>query len=163
MVSYHSLAEESLVKDYGMLKNAKVFSYGPVGYGGIISEESNAFGRIYRSSNARTFFIRLEKEATMEGKLYALCGIYFYDDTLYQKLLARYETMNTEVCVQVGCALMDYAVSKLVKEPRDNVVRLKSNNDTIDHWLFRNNKTGGYLVDFYGGGIPSNLVYCVSK
>jgi len=65
--------------NYLTLKNTSIFAPGAISDRGIIPEEIRAFGKIFEKENAVNYFYKLEFEANNQGKLYALCGLFYLD------------------------------------------------------------------------------------
>ncbi len=101
---------------YNCLRTAEVFTDGSSGVGGSMSEEIKAFKKLFESSIARDSFIKLEQEANIEGKLYALCALYFLDRSYYGKAIEKYKSSNETVKVQGGCMQWSTKLSDQIKE-----------------------------------------------
>lgn len=145
--------------DYIRLKNAPFFAYGNVGYAGETPKEHYAFRRLLNKENALYYFSKLERSANNEGKLYALCGLYYLDYDSYGNLMEKYGSSDEMVRFMSGCIISDEPISEIIKnDDRDGTpaVRLRDKEDTIEAWFGRNNfdRKNGYIVDFYGGSIP---------
>jgi hypothetical protein len=74
---------------YVQLRQASMFSLGGVGYAAMLTAEEKAFHVILNSPIAIPQFQRLLKEATPEGQLYAVYGLYLKDPQLFQPAAAR--------------------------------------------------------------------------
>ena len=90
-------------KNYILLKKAKFFATGGVGIVGEKPDEIEAFAQMIRYSDAKNYFVKLEEEANNEGKLYALCGLYFLDKEYYYAILDNYMSSKDKVTTMGGC------------------------------------------------------------
>ncbi|MCX7748088.1 MAG: hypothetical protein N2645_14570 [Clostridia bacterium] len=141
---------------YSILCKAEVFSNGPTGYAGIMSNEIKAYAKLFSNKNAKDLFMKLENEGTLEGKLYALCALYYLDNDYYNKVIINYSLCDKMVKEEVGCELLEIRLNELIKSNDKNVVKLSGNKDSIKEWQKRNN-IETFVKDFYGGGIPCSL------
>lgn len=115
-----------------------------------------AVGKLIVCKNAKDYFIQLEQDATLEGKLYALCGLYYLDYSNYNTYLEKYINDSSEV--QWWGSINSIPVKELIKV--DGAVRLKNLNETISKWLKRTRTDVMKIsLDFYGGGIPESVLY----
>jgi hypothetical protein len=149
--------------DYKVLLNAESFSDGGTGVSGTPTAETVAFKHIFFSENAGKTFDLLLANANFEGKLYALCGLYFYDFQKYKTYMEKYLNFNDRVTYFAGCLQEEIKISELIKDNDKDVVRLISNSQTIEAWINENNAHNGYSVDFYGGAIPQSLKEYISS
>ena len=149
--------------DYLLLSNAEFFACDGVGYGTDIPAEIFALRRLVWLKNGRDYCIMLEKYGNNQGKLYALCGLYYLDYPYYTQLMEKYVQNSEEVVSWVGCVVMTYTVKDIVlyqMQPYDDgavLVRLANNTESLDNWLAKNDTPNGFIVDFYGGGIPAHV------
>ncbi|MEJ2031654.1 MAG: hypothetical protein P8Y63_01125 [Deltaproteobacteria bacterium] len=142
---------------YKVLLNAKSFSVGGTSYAGTPTKETIAFKHIFFSKNADEQFKKLLENANLEGKLYALSGLYFYDSCAYKKTVEKFLGIDDAVTVFSGCILNKIKIKELIKRESENVVRLSNNRETIEEWQNKNHAMNGFSVDFYGGGYPQLL------
>ena len=119
---------------YKTLCKADTFSYGGVGYAGSMSEETEAYAKLYKSKDAKKVFLCLEKDANIQGKLYALCAFYYLDNAYYHKQVQNYMKSDENVKLMAGCIGYGDSVSKVMKSSN------AANSD-----------------DFYSGAIPEWL------
>ncbi len=145
------------IADYKILLNAKSFSVGGTGYSGVPTAETIAFKHIFLSENADKQFIKLMANANLEGKLYALCGLYFHDQSTYKRYLDYYLNIHDSVTLFSGCKLIKTKVSDLMKSNKNNVLRLRNNMQTIAEWTKLNDSNNGFSLDFFGAGYPQLL------
>ena len=144
-------------ESYELLKHAEYFANGGIGFSGDTPDELAAFSELYGSPHAKEHFQKLEAEATMAGKLYALCGLYYLDYENYQQYLAPYKTSKENVKYFAGCSLVTHPVSDLIYTEQEPVMRLESPDDTIEAWPDRTGASG-WRYDFYGGGYPASIL-----
>ena len=159
MISFSSVqCEEKCLTAYEAVLYAEFFAYGPIGYAGIVPDLIHAFGVLLICENAIDHFVKLEHEATLEGKLYALCGLYYLDYDNYYEHISKYLNDSRNVMEMSGCVMMEIPISWLIK--LDGAIRLRSIDDTTGQWVNRNfGARNGWMVDFYGGGIPDSVLY----
>jgi len=139
--------------DYLLLCNAAYFSDGPVGYSAAIPGTIGAFGRLFQRENAGDYFVKMERNANNQGKLYALCGLYYFEYEYYYKLVKEYVNNTEPVEMMSGCIRFISTIGEEIKIDHDSPVRLRNNADTVDEWCKRT-KRDDMPVDFYGGGVP---------
>lgn len=93
----------ALVADYEMLSSANEFATVRVGRGGAVPEGLSACMRIADSPNARQVFERVLVEGTIEGQMYALCGLAEIDAELAEAYRRQLDCGNLEVRVMRYC------------------------------------------------------------
>ena len=141
--------------DYVYLKNAPIFATNGVGYNNKSPEATYAFGRIYQREDALNYFLKLEAEANYEGKLYALCGLFYLDYENWGSYMEKYESLTKVVSYSSDTTIIEnYPVNEIIKSDEINAVRLEDCNDTIQGWKQRSGVSDSYHLDFYGGSIP---------
>ena len=149
--------DEDCTTAYDMLMNTNRFADGPIGAAGATPDEICAFGKLLICINAKDYFIQLEQEATIEGKMYALCGLYYLDYDNYNTYIEKYLNDSTGITVMYGCIMYSMSVKELIKN--DEALRLKDINDTVNKWDNRKRPKYGFSTDFYGGGTPNNVLF----
>ena len=125
-----------------------------------IHDEINTFGRLYQDSNALNYFYILEVEASIEGKLFALCALYFLDYDYFRYRIEYYALSEDYVNIYYRNNPL-FRLKDVIKSNSKDAVRLRNNEDTISDWLKRN-FTRSFTVDFYGGSIPNRLMETIS-
>ena len=146
--------------DYIYLKNAPIFASGGVGYSNENPEATDAFGRLFQKDDALNYFLKLEAVANYEGKLYALCGLFYLDYDNWGNYMKKYERITKRITYFPDTTgIENYPVNKIITSDEINVVRLEDCEDTIQAWRERNGISGSYYLDFYGGSIPERVVY----
>ena len=141
------------IADFNTLLTLPMYTDAHIGYSGSTPEHVYAFRRVLARDNAADVFARLLEEATVEGQLYALCGLYFSSPRLFQAVLPRYESMTKEVNTMRGCVRHRAQVSVLVRSSFEPVMTLEP-GQTPSEWLKSGNQNaqGGFHVDIAGGG-----------
>lgn len=129
------LSELQYDKDaYKILQKADSFSFSGTGYGGDMSQETEAYAELLKSKDAKKVFIELEEHANMQGKLYSLCAFYFLDNEHYKEQVQKYLSSKEKVEVMSGCIMGEYEVCNIMSD-----------------------STGNMGVDFSTDGIPKIL------
>ncbi|MEI6602611.1 MAG: hypothetical protein WCL54_03910 [Clostridia bacterium] len=102
-------------KAYNILKEARMFSGNPrdnLGNGATRTDEIDSFAVLFNNPHAEYLFRKLEKEATMHGKLFALCALYYLDNDYFKKVVEKYASRKEIIKGQIGCT---YSWKKSVK------------------------------------------------
>lgn len=157
ITSAYSFADDNQAEnndDYNILLNAKTFSVGGTSYAGTPTKETIAFKHIFLAKNAHVLFEKIMENGSLEGKLYALSGLYYYDYRTYKMTVEKYMNVDDIATIFSGCILRKVELKELMKSKSENVVRLSNNLQTIEAWRNENNVSNGFNVDFYGGGYP---------
>jgi hypothetical protein len=143
---------------FRILRDAERFTDDAIYYAGITPVEVRAFRWLMREPEAGPAFAQLAREATLPGRLYALCGLYYTDPAAFTKAVEPYRASEQTVFFQTGCiGIRDQAVAELVESPGSHPVRLTSRSETVKEWASRNAPEGGYRLDILGGGYPSEF------
>jgi len=147
---------DHIEKEYSLLKNAEYFTKGPIGVAGKTPETLIALKILLKHTNSKSLLHDLIEEASHEGKLYALIGLYFVDYEYYMKQVQHFNQVQINVRTYEGCIISVEKMSDILRKEGDRVVRLGNNTQTIAEWAENSkiNLKNGYLVDFVGGGIP---------
>jgi len=137
------------------LLTAESFTNEAVGIAGVTSAEILALRTIWREPTAGRAFRQLEEQATVAGRLFALCGLYYADREAFLKRVEPYRTSDETVGFLEGCMMLEACpVSFLVERAEPGVVRLKT-NQTVEAWLATGPKERrGRALDILGGGWP---------
>lgn len=141
---------------FEMLKGAPTFSSTAVGIAAVTPGEVFAFRDLLDEPKADEAFKVLLKEATPEGKLYAVCALWFTDPEEFQTQVKRLKDTTMKVNHVEGCERGEERVSRLLWSSEAGAVRLKDNRQTIKEWL-KANKPANLFYDI-GGGAWSSLL-----
>ena len=141
------------------LLGARRFTDDAIYVGGVTPNEVVALRRLGDEPHAAEAFAALEEHATLPGRLFALCGLYYADPARFRERVEAYRTSDETIFFQTGCVgIADQAVGELVERAGDGVVRLQG-DETVKEWLARrgnpNGTRGGYWYDIVGGGWPN--------
>jgi hypothetical protein len=109
-----SATEDS--KNYQVVKSARIFAIGGIGYAGVITDEETAFNALCKAPDAPEQFRRLLREATIEGQMYALLGLRQVGALDYKAQADRYRRRTRKVNTGSGCEIGRDKVSYVVNE-----------------------------------------------
>ena len=139
-----------------ILTNTDEFASTAVGEGGSPSEEAVAFAKLFNEPDADAIFKQLLQQSKVVGHLYAMCGLYFTDQSTFQQGLANLAATKDEVMTYWGCIKSPLGVPQILKSSSPGVVRLQNSADTVDAWVERNRDLAdqSFEMDMVGGGYP---------
>ena len=103
-------------KNYQVVKSARIFAIGGIGYAGVITDEETAFDALCKAPDAAEQFRRLLREATIEGQMYALLGLRQVGAPDYKTQADRYRKSTRKVNTGSGCEIGPDKVSYVVNE-----------------------------------------------
>ncbi|MCL2637253.1 MAG: hypothetical protein FWD48_02680 [Oscillospiraceae bacterium] len=162
-IDFENIIIDETDPDYILLLEAEFFAWGGVGYAGSTPVYHYSFKRLFEKENALDYFYMLESNANNQGKLYALCALFYLDYDFFYTLIEEYSETDEEVTFMSGCSMIiGYEMNDLIRTDGRGMVRLRNNDDTTDDWLKRNFRKS-FGVDFYGGGIPCMLMFRVER
>jgi hypothetical protein len=141
---------------FEVLKGTPTFSSTTVGIAGITPREVFAFRDLLDDPQADAALKILLKEATPEGRLYAVCGLWFTDPAEFQAQVKLLEHTSMKVNHVDGCERGEERVNRLVWSNETGAVRLKDNKQTIKEWL-ETHKPVTMYYDVAGGAWSSLL------
>lgn len=141
---------------FEVLKVTPTFSSTTVGIAGITPGEVFAFRDLLDDPQADAALKILLKEATPEGRLYAVCGLWFTDPTEFQAQVKLFKDTSMKVNHVDGCERGEERVNRLVWNNETGAVRLKDNKQTIKEWL-ETHKPVTMYYDIAGGAWSSLL------
>lgn len=116
-----------------------------------------AFRTLLASSQADAAFKELLLEATQEGKIYALCGVYHTDPIHFEKVVQLYRNSDEPVNALFGCISYTMTMGEIVeKKDGPAAVRRRDRKQTFETWRkeMLEKKLG---LDVLNGGWPSFL------
>lgn len=136
-----------------LIREMSVISGAGTGSPGPILDSIHAFRRLVKTKDAGEIFSNLLKEATPEGQLYALCGLFFTDKDAFKSALATYENSEQKLSRHEGCITFTETVGELTHRQGGVVMQLNPGESTkrwfTEHTEYRK---GGFTVDVAGGG-----------
>jgi hypothetical protein len=103
-------------KNYQVVKSARIFAIGGLGYAGVITDEETAFDALCKAPDAAEQFRRLLSEATIEGQMYALLGLRQVGAPDYKTQADHYRKSTRKVNTGSGCEIGPDKVSYVVNE-----------------------------------------------
>src|SRR4029078_4342051 len=92
-------------KNHQVVKSARIFAIGGIGYAGVITDEETAFNALCKAPDAAEQFRRLLREATIEGQIYALLGLRQVGAPDYKTQDDRYRRSTRKVNTGSGCEI----------------------------------------------------------
>jgi hypothetical protein len=141
---------------YEVIAKSEKFCDTAVGYAGTMPEVVHAFRVVLGEAGADKAFKKLLSDATISGKLYALCGLYYTDPDYFQKAVEPFRHSDAKVKTFMGCIVSQWRVSEIVEQSLPNVVRLKNRKQTIKEWA-EETKPESMIFDIVGGGWPNRF------
>ena len=140
-------------ESFDRLLAARRFTDDAIYDGGITPNEVRALRYLLREERAAAAFALLERDATLPGRLFALCGLHTTDRARFDARVGHYRDSSETIEFQTGCSLiLDQRVGELVERPAERAVRLAPNETNREH-LARREGSVGY--DIVGGGFPN--------
>ncbi|MDA8020312.1 MAG: hypothetical protein MPN21_22975 [Thermoanaerobaculia bacterium] len=97
-------APERTRRAYALLRDTQRSASSHVGAGGGPSDQVVAFQVLLNSRQADRGFKLLLENATLEGQLYGLSGLYFTDREEFGRQVERYAQLEEDVQVLFGCS-----------------------------------------------------------
>jgi len=96
-------------------EKTSVFSLGLIGFVGHISPQEEMYRRIMKTSNAKSYFEEIleSKEATIESKMYAMCGLREMDRQSFKKHKGEFPP-SIKVSIMKGDLLLKENVSDVL-------------------------------------------------
>ena len=112
-------------KAYGTLKTAPFFAIGAVGEGGEISAGERAYRALLQQKQAVAAFEALlrDKNARVEGRLYALLGLRTRDRAAFARHLTPFLSSKAMASTMSGCMASDEPVAAVAKRIRKGEYR----------------------------------------
>ena len=146
-------ALDAVRRAYDLLLTTEEFASAHVDVAGTPSCQALAFQELLDSRMADSAFKRLLKEATIEGQLYALSGLYFTDPSAFEVQVERYSQMTELVTTHFGCVLSVQPVAAIVRSKAPLAPSL------LQEWHDQNPLEEYPPVDIEGGGWPTEFKY----
>ena len=145
---------------FALLKNAQDFADGPVGFAGQTPHEHYALAFLVNHPSGKGLFIKLLDVGSIQTKLYAICGLYFLDELIFDEQVKKYAHDNTKVPVQQGCIGTFSTVSKIILSNTPGLPRvvLRHPREPLSVAQARVLKGhGSFQWDISGGGLPAHI------
>jgi len=99
---------------YDTLLVAQRFESDVIGYSAAPSKLVEAYNVILNEASADAAFKRLLERATLPGKLYSLCGLFFTDYSFFRTAIEGYRHSDDSVYILFGCIGTAMRVSELI-------------------------------------------------
>jgi len=100
---------------YHKVKKASCFSIGPTGYAGQPSDAERAVNLLMNEQDAVESLKSLLREASAEGQLYALYGLYFKDRVVFKQAVDQLEKQE---CVPEQSSGIESVMRKAFNQPQ---------------------------------------------
>lgn len=144
-------------KAYTVLAETPEFCGLLVGASGSTPTVVYAFRTLLASPQADAAFKELLLEATQEGRIYALCGLYHTDPIHFEKVVQMYRTSDEPVNALFGCISYTMTVGEIVeKKDGPAAVRRRDRKQSFEVWR-KEMQSKNLGLDVIGGGWPSFL------
>lgn len=144
-------------KAYAVLAETPEFCGLLVGTDGATPTVLYAFRTLLAAPQADAAFKELLLEATQEGKIYALCGLYHTDPIHFEKVVQMYRTSDEPVNALFGCVSYTMTVGEIVeKKDGPAAVRRRDRKQSFETWR-KEMQSKNLGLDVIGGGWPSIL------
>jgi hypothetical protein len=85
-----------------------------VGYGGEVSRQVRAFGRLLAEPDAPAAFRDLVQRGQIAGQLYGLCGLYLLDREQFRQVVEPYRNNSQDVLCFFGCLMYRNSIQSIV-------------------------------------------------
>ena len=108
-----SMSREQAIAE---LRCTAFFASAYVGPTMAISTDVKAFNVLRRQPDAKDLFAQLQRGASPEGQLYALCGLYLVDRAAFDAVLAEYRERHGTVQIIEGCLVGEERINQVVLE-----------------------------------------------
>ncbi|MHC4821231.1 MAG: hypothetical protein ACYTDX_05870 [Planctomycetota bacterium] len=142
---------------YTVLVRATRFTDTAVGIAGITPLEVEAMRALHGEKAAGKAFLSLCRNGTTAGKLWGLCGLWYFDNARFhrQKSAVLRDHGKEKVATMRGCIVSEEVVRTIIHAPKGSkAVVLKDRSDTCKAWVQRNPKNTPATYDIAGGGWP---------
>ena len=131
---------------------------GTFGFGPEPPANTTAFRELVGMPGSDTMFRDLLDRATLEGQMYALCGLWYTDHDYFLIALDDFRDVSEMITIQSGDMYYPTPVSGVVESASCDAVKLDHRGQTISEWIRDNLKPGGnFITDIAGGGYPATL------
>jgi hypothetical protein len=149
-------------KSFTLLKNVNYFCIDGSQNDDKRTDALHAYKVLFNSKNGEKHFLQLLEEASIEGRLYALCGLYYKNHEYYKKTLGNFVNKKIIYNRLAGGRQEADTIANIIKIKSEDVVQLSSTSQTLTEWRGQSNDSS-YVLDFAGGGIPAALREYIDK
>ncbi len=139
---------------------------------GLAAESSKlveAYNVLLKEPSADAAFKLLLEKATLPGQLYALCGLWFVDNTFFRLAVEKYKNSDEWVGMVSGCLVREISIAKLIETKRPIIIDINHPKKSLDEYFEMNTKEyndwekrkkkketdkppEGYDIDIFNGG-----------
>lgn len=99
-----------------LLNCTEFFTASYVGINAVVPGQVRALNVIMQQSDAKDLLLRLQHEASPEGQLFALCGLYLTDRVTFDQLADEYRQRHGTVQTIAGCIVTEERIPKVLEE-----------------------------------------------
>jgi hypothetical protein len=142
---------------FGILVEARRFTGTRVGFAGVTPLEVEAFRILHRDPGAREAFLALGTRGTPAGRVWGLCGLWYWDEDQFDRQLASLlrDHGDTEIETMRGCVVSKRRIREILRAPAGaKAVRLENRSQTHAEWSKKNPEGSAAALDVVGGGWP---------
>src|SRR5690348_5078777 len=119
---------------YQRLLHAERFADSMVGEDGELPPEALDLRLVVQEDSSGDACAELFRTASMGGRLFALCGLWWRDPARFEKGVAELRDSRDHITFHTGCEILtDMPVSELVRHR--NGIRLDGRRQTLLDWL----------------------------
>ena len=93
----------SIRSDEVILAEAEYMALAPLGYGAVLPEQNQAWGRVLETDRASQVFEDVFSKGTLSARIYALLGLRLKDLNTFNRLLPQLESGQESVEWNIGC------------------------------------------------------------
>ena len=98
------------------LRCTDCFTSAYVGPEMLVSTDVRALNVILDQADAKDLLLILQRTASPEGQLYAMCGLYVIDRAAFEALLPQYQNRHGAVQTLEGCIVGDAQIARVFNE-----------------------------------------------
>ncbi len=141
---------------FDVLLQTERFTGESIGADGITPAEVESLRVLHREPQARKAFLTLCQRATPAGRLWGLCGLWYWDKARFHRQVAALlrDHGDTKVRLVQGETTGERAIRSIVQDQAPGVIRLESRSQTCRAWTEAHAPLGGARYDILGGGWP---------
>src|SRR5262245_53217661 len=125
---------------YDILLVAQRFESAAIGYSAAPSKLVEAYNVILNEASADAAFKTLLERATLPGKLYALCGLFFTDHSFFRTAIEEYRHSGDTVYTLFGCIGGAMRVSELIEAKNPIIVDINRPEESVSQYVAMDTK-----------------------